>query len=77
MERTSFSGVSKNHRFREYILSTLFMRAKAKQAKNAKNRFKSERCRYIYKQNIALDLEWESIIFAFTEYLKENGLVEG
>ena len=59
MERTSFSGVSKNHRFREYILSTLFMRAKAKQAKIAKNRIKSERCRYIFKEIMAMGLEWE------------------
>ena len=35
------------------------MRAKTKQAKIAKNRAERERRRYIFKQNIALDLEWE------------------
>ncbi len=35
------------------------MRAKTKQAKNSKNRIKSERGRYIYKEIMALDLEWE------------------
>ena len=35
------------------------MRAKTKQEKIAKNHAKSERYRYIFKQNIALDLEWE------------------
>ena len=35
------------------------MRAKAKQAKNAKNRIKSERCHYIFKEIMAMGLEWE------------------
>ena len=35
------------------------MRAKTKQAKITKNHIKSERERYIFNQNIALDLEWE------------------
>ena len=43
--------------FREYTLSTLFLRAKTKQAKFAKNHAKSERGRYIYKEFMALDLE--------------------
>ena len=35
------------------------MRAKTKQAEIAKNPDKSERGRYIYKEFMALDLEWE------------------
>ena len=37
-------------------MSTLFLRAKTKQAKIAKNRAESERERYIYKEYEALDL---------------------
>ena len=33
------------------------MRAKAKQAKNAKNRIKSERGRYIFKEIMTMGLE--------------------
>ena len=35
------------------------MRAQIKQAKNAKNRAKSERSRYIFKEVLVLGLEWE------------------
>jgi hypothetical protein len=40
-------------------LSTLFLRAKTKQAKIAKNRAKSERPRYIFKGILMLGIEWE------------------
>ncbi len=43
----------------EYTLSTLFLRTKTKQAKIAKNRIESERCRYIFKEIMATGLEWE------------------
>ena len=35
------------------------MRAKTKQAKITKNHAKSERCRYILKENIVMDLKFE------------------
>ncbi len=35
------------------------MQAKTKQAKSAKNRIKSERCRYIPKEIMAMGLEWK------------------
>ncbi len=40
-------------------LSTLFLRAKTKQAKIAKNLAKSERTRYILTGLRVLDIEWE------------------
>ena len=40
------------------------MRAKTKQAKNAKKRAESERSRYIFKGNIEIGLEWEYTIQA-------------
>ena len=41
-------------------MSTLFLRAKTKQAKIAKNHIKSERSRYIFKGNIEIGLEVHS-----------------
>ena len=45
--------------FREYTLSTLFLRAKTKQAKIAKNQPKCERVRYILTEFRVLDIKWE------------------
>ena len=42
-------------------VSTLFLRAKTKQAKNAKNHGKSERSRCIFKGIMAMDIEWEGV----------------
>ena len=41
------------------------MRAKAKQAKITKKRAKSERCRYIFKEIMAMGLEWEGLRVQF------------
>ena len=55
--KTSKARKMKTDRMAE--VSTLFMRAKTKQAKITKNRIKSERCRYILKEIMVLGLEWE------------------
>ena len=45
------------------------MRAKTKRAKIAKNRIKSERCRYISKEIVAMGLEEEYPGIPKAEYL--------
>ena len=55
--KTSKARKMKTGRMAE--VSTLFVQAKTKQAKTAKNHAKSERCRYIFKEIMAMGLEWE------------------